>query len=213
LRGVSTRNASEPSKGNRAWWLVAPYLLASIPSAVLVGKVGSDVNYLLELSAALGLATGAFIAWQRRRPRLRIALIALLAIQVLALAQSSRVPLGLQNYVVEQRDEVAQLSRMVASANGPVLTDDYMGLLPERGKRIYFQPFEMTQLARDGDWDQRPLVEDIDREKFPLIMIWSPPFAREIKRDRWTPRMLEEIHDHYDRTGRIADMVIYRPKG
>ena len=25
---------------------VAPYLLASIPSAVLVGKVGSDVNYL-----------------------------------------------------------------------------------------------------------------------------------------------------------------------
>jgi hypothetical protein len=25
--------------------------------------------------------------------------------------------------------------------------------------------------------------------------------------------MLEEIHDHYDRTGRIADMVIYRPKG
>jgi hypothetical protein len=202
-----------PRKGNRAWWLVAPYLLASIPSAVLVGKVGSDVNYLLELSAALGLATGAFIAWQRRRPRLRIALIALLTIQVLALAQSSRVPLGLQNYVVEQRDEVAQLSRMVASANGPVVTDDYMGLLPERGKRIYFQPFEMTQLARDGDWDQRPLVEDIDREKFPLIMIWSPPFAREIKRDRWTPRMLEEIHDHYDRTGHIADMVIYRPKG
>ena len=59
-----------PRKGNNAWWLVAPYLIASIPTAVLVGKVGSDVNYLLELSAALGLATGAFIAWQRRRPRL-----------------------------------------------------------------------------------------------------------------------------------------------
>ena len=202
-----------PRRGNRAWWLVAPYLLASIPSAVLVGKVGSDVNYLLELSAALGLATGAFIAWQRRRPRWRVALIALLAVQVLALAQSSRVPTGLQNYVIEQRGEVAQLSRMVASADGPVLTDDYMGLLPERGKRIYFQPFEMTQLARDGDWNQRPLVEDIADEKFPLIMIWNPPFARQIKRDRWTPRMLREIRNHYERTGRIADMVIYRPKG
>jgi hypothetical protein len=179
---------------------------------VLVGKVGSDVNYLLELSAALGLATGAFIAWQRRRPRLHIALIALLAIQMLALVQSSRVASGLQNYVVDQRAEVAQLSRMVADTDGPVLTDDYMGLLPERGKRIYFQPFEMTQLARDGDWNQRPFVQNIANEKFPLIMIWSPPFAREIKQDRWTPRMLEEIRDHYERQGRIADMVIYRPK-
>ena len=202
-----------PRKGNRAWWLVAPYLIASIPTAVLVGKVGSDVNYLLELSAALGLATGAFIAWQRRRPRLRIALVVLLAVQVLALAQSSRIASGLQNYVIDQRAEIAQLSRMVANANGPVLADDYMGLLPERGKRIYFQPFEMTQLARDGDWNQRPFVEDIANERFPLIMIWSPPFAREIKRDRWTPRMLEEIRDHYERTGRVADMVIYRPKG
>jgi Glycosyltransferase family 87 len=201
-----------PRKGNGAWWLVAPYLIASIPTAVLVGKVGSDVNYLLELSAALGLATGAFIAWQRRRPRLRIALIALLAVQMLALTQSSRVASGLQNYVIDQRAEVAQLSRMVASADGPVLTDDYMGLLPERGKRIYFQPFEMTQLARDGDWDQRPFVENIANEKFPLIMIWSPPFAREIKQDRWTPRMLEEIRNHYERQGRIADMVIYQPK-
>jgi hypothetical protein len=201
-----------PRKGNRSWWLVGPYLLASIPSAVLVGKVGSDVNYLLELSAALGLATGAFIAWQRERPWLRIALIALLAVQVLALAQSSRVPAGLQDYVIEQRGEVASLSRMVARADGPVLTDDYMGLLPLQERRIYFQPFEMTQLTRDGDWDQQPVLEDIEKERFPLIMIWSPPFAREIKRDRWTPRMLEEIHDHYQRTDRLADMVIYRPR-
>ena len=202
-----------PRKGNEAWWLVAPYLAASIPTAVLVGKVGSDVNYLLELSAALGLATGAFIAWQRKRPRLRIALIALLAVQMLALAQSSRVASGLQNYVIDQRAEVAQLSRMVANSEGPVLTDDYMGLLPARGKRIFFQPFEMTQLARDGDWDQHPFLEDIAKEKFPLIMIWSPPFAREIKQDRWTPRMLEEIRDNYERKSRVADMVIYRPKG
>lgn len=204
--------ALTPRKENRAWWLVAPYLLASIPSAMLVGKVGSDVNYLLELSAALGLATGAFIAWQRRRPRLRVALFALLALQALALAQSSRVPSGLQDYVIEQRTEVAQLSRIVASTDGPVLTDDYMGLLPLQGKRIYFQPFEMTQLSRDGDWNQRPFVEDISKEKFPVIMIWSPPFAKEIKKDRWTPRMLEEIHDHYERTDRIADMIIYRPR-
>jgi hypothetical protein len=68
---------------DKVWWLVVPYLALSVPSALLVGKVGSDVNYLLELSAALCLATGALIAWQRGRPRLRALLISLLALQVL----------------------------------------------------------------------------------------------------------------------------------
>ena len=81
-----------PRKGNRSWWLVAPYLLASIPSAVLVGKVGSDVNYLWSYrrrSASRGIYRLAAQA-----AAVRIALIALLAVQVLALAQSSRVPSG-----------------------------------------------------------------------------------------------------------------------
>jgi 4-amino-4-deoxy-L-arabinose transferase-like glycosyltransferase len=202
-----------PRKSNRSWWLVAPYLAASVPSALLVGKVGSDVNYLLELSAALGLAMGAVIAWQRKRPRVRTLLIVLLAAQVLALGQSSRVASGLQDYVIEQRDEVGRLSRIVAEAKGPVLADDYMGLLPLNGRRIYLQPFEMTQLARDGAWDQSPLVRAIEEERFPVIMMWKPPFAREIKRDRWTPEMLKEIRAHYEPTDDdLADMVIYRPK-
>ena len=202
-----------PRKSNGSWWLVTPYLAASVPSALLVGKVGSDVNYLLELSAALGLATGAVISWQRQRPRVQILLLVLLALQVLALGQSSRVPSGLQDYIIEQRAEVGQLSRIVAEAKGPVLADDYMGLLPLNGRHIYLQPFEMTQLARDGAWDERPLVRDIKEGQFPIIMMWKPPFAREIKRDRWTPKMLKEIRVHYERTNNdLADMVIYRPK-
>ncbi|MDQ4127342.1 MAG: glycosyltransferase family 39 protein [Actinomycetota bacterium] len=203
-----------PRKSNRSWWLVAPYLLASVPSALLVGKVGSDVNYLLELSAALGLATGAVISWQRQRPRVRTLLIILLAVQVVALAQSSRVPSGLQDYAIEQRAEVRQLSSIVAEAKGPVLTDDQMGLLPLNGRRIYLQPFEMTQLsrARPRAWDQRPLVRAIEEKRFPVIMMWKPPFAREINRDRWTPEMLKAIRARYEPTEDLADMVIYRPK-
>ena len=197
---------------NPSWWLVAPYLAASVPLALLVGKVGSDVNYLLELSAALALATGALISWQRWRPRARIVLVVLLAVQVLALAQSSRVASGLQDYVIEGRPEISRLSEIVADAKGPVLTDDYMGLLPLNGRRIFLQPFEMTQLSRDGAWNQKPLVDAIEREEFSVIMIWKPPFAREIKRDRWTPAMLKAIKDHYRPTEDLADMVIYRPR-
>jgi hypothetical protein len=122
------------------------------------------------------------------------------------------VPSGLQDYAIGQRAEISQLSRLVSGADGPVLTDDYMGLLPLNGRRIYLQPFEMTQLSREGAWDQRPLLKDIEGERFPVIMMWKPPFAREIKRDRWTPEMLKEIKGHYEPRGTLADMVIYRPK-
>ena len=197
---------------DRVWWLVVPYLALSVPSALLVGKVGSDVNYLLELSAALCLAIGALIAWQRERPRLRAILISLLALQVLALAQSSLVPSGLQDYVVDQEREVRQLSRIVAAADGPVLTDEHMGLLPLNNKRIQFQPFEMTQLSREGSWDQSRAVEDVREEEYAVVMMWEPPFAKGIKQDRWTNEMLAAVDAHYEPTGRLADMVVYRPK-
>jgi hypothetical protein len=197
---------------DRAWWLVVPYLALSVPSALLVGKVGSDVNYLLELSAALCLATGALIAWQRERPRLRALLISLLALQVLALAQSSLVPSGLQNYVVDQEKEVRQLSRIVAEADGPVLTDEHMGLLPLNGKRIHLQPFEMTQLSRDGSWDQERAVDSIREGEYAVVMMWEPPFARDIKRDRWTEEMLGAVEANYEPQERLADMVVYRPE-
>ncbi len=195
-----------------AWWLAAPYLALSVALALLVGKVGSDVNYLLELSAALVLVTGTLIAWQRDRPRLRALVISLLAVQVLALAQSSLVPSGLQDYVVDQEREVRQLSGIVAGADGPVLTDEYMGLLPLNGKRIHLQPFEMTQLSRDGAWNQDRALRSIRREEYAVVMMWEPPFAKDIKRDRWTPEMLRAIKARYEPTDRLADMVVYRPR-
>ena len=197
---------------DKVWWIVVPYLALSVPSALLVGKVGSDVNYLLELSAALCLATGALIAWQRERPRLRALLISLLALQVLALAQSSLVPSGLQNYVVDQEREVRQLSRIVAEADGPVLTDEHMGLLPLNGKRIHLQPFEMTQLSRDGSWDQDRAVESIRDGEYAVVMMWEPPFAKDIKNDRWTEEMLAAVEANYEPKERLADMVVYRPE-
>jgi hypothetical protein len=143
---------------------------------------------------------------------LRAILISLLALQVLALAQSSLVPSGLQDYVVDQEREVRQLSRIVAAADGPVLTDEHMGLLPLNNKRIQFQPFEMTQLSREGSWDQSRAVEDVREEEYAVVMMWEPPFAKGIKQDRWTNEMLAAVDAHYEPTGRLADMVVYRPK-
>jgi hypothetical protein len=47
----------------QAWWLATPYLLASAASAVTIGKDGSNVNYLFELSAAWSLSLRWGCSW------------------------------------------------------------------------------------------------------------------------------------------------------
>ena len=54
--------------------------------------------------------------------------------------------------------------------------------LASRG--IYLQPFEMTQLDRDGRWDQEPLISSLKQPEFPAIPIWKRPHARGIYRKR-----------------------------
>jgi hypothetical protein len=196
-----------------SWWLVGAYLAGSAAAALLIGKVGSDLNYLLELSAALSLAAGALIARYTSRPGARSALLFALAVQVAIMVQASQyVYAGFQADVIANRAGLVQLERVVEGSKGPVLADEYAGLLPLERRRIYIQPFEMTQLQRDGRWDQRPFLTSIRHRKFPVILIWKPPYAADIARERWTPEMLEAIEENYETAQKYAWTVVYRPK-
>jgi hypothetical protein len=118
----------------------------------------------------------------------------------------------LQADVIAQRTGLARLEGVVEGSKGPVLADEYAGLLPLDGRRIYLQPFEMTQLQRDGRWDQGPLLRSIRRRKFPVILIWKPRYAAGIERERWTRGMLEAIEENYEPAHTHAGTVVYRPK-
>jgi ABC-type glycerol-3-phosphate transport system permease component len=196
-----------------SWWLVGAYLAGSAAAAILIGKVGSDVNYLLELSAALALAAGALIARYASRLGARSALLLALGVQVAIMVQASQyVYAGFQADVIAQKASLTRLEGIVDDSKGPVLADEYAGLLPLDGRRIYLQPFEMTQLQRDGRWDQEALLRSIKRRKFPVILIWKPSYAADIERERWTRGMLEAIEENYEPAHTHAGTVVYRPK-
>ena len=89
-----------------------PYLAGAVLSRLTIGKVGSNMNYLIELGAAVSLSLGALLAWQRPRRAAYTVVAALLALD---------------------------------------------------GRPLHFQPFEMTQLAWAGRWDQRPFLHEIER--------------------------------------------------
>ena len=89
-----------------------------------------------------------------------------------------------------------------------------MGFLPLERQALYVQPFEATQLARAGRWDQTPFLEAIQRQEFPLIIMLrvSTPFGP-LHETIWSPEMLANIDQYYEQDDLIAETtVVYRPK-
>ena len=132
-----------------------------------VGMANSSANDLFEAVAALCLASGAFIAWAGESYWLKALLVFVLAVQINVLIDWSRqdyIP-ALMNKVTDTR-EVEQLAEYVQEAQGPILADEYMGLIPLAGRRLYFQPFEYKQLQAANLWSEAPLIASIQREEF-----------------------------------------------
>jgi hypothetical protein len=89
-----------------------------------------------------------------------------------------------------------------------------MGLLVSTGHRIELQPFEMTQLAHQGLWDDGQVVRDIRDGRFGLILINDGPDTPESwTRERWTAGMLAAVHERYAARGSLAGATLYRPVG
>lgn len=193
-----------------SWRLVAPYLIGATLSGLTIGKVGSNVNYLLELGAAVALAIGALMAWLAPRRALSAAAALLLALDVALMVLASPYR-AVTNYQLGHSEDARRLARVVHEAGGVVLADEDMGLLARAGLPIYLQPFEMTQLARAGRWDQRPLLGDLDRQAFAAILIFTIPEVP-LHRDRWTDEMLGAIERRYAVSERVGQTLVFRPR-
>lgn len=193
-----------------SWRLVAPYLIGAALSGLAIGKVGSNVNYLLELCAAVALAIGALLAWLAPRRAVTAVVALLLALDVVLMVLASPYR-AVAHARLGQAEDARRLERVVRQAGGVVLADEDMGLLARAGLPIYFQPFEMTQLERAGRWDQQPLLGDIERQAFAVILIYTIPEVP-LHRDRWTDEMLQTIERHYAVSDRVGHTLVFRPR-
>ena len=213
--------------GHKGWWLAAPYLLASAVSALTVGKEGSNVNYLFELSAALSLTAGLFLSWLGRSwgvvnwRRLhwvgRRWLLVTAGMFFLAIQAGGLYRWSLKDYYtwpVERAtidsNQVAQMAKLVADVDGMVLADEFMGLIPLSGKSLVFQPFEFKQLAGSGLWEETTFIDAVYKHQFSLILLYDPPTWYS-QGARWTPAQLEAIKSSYRLEGRLANTQIYVP--
>jgi hypothetical protein len=210
LIGTGVYAVSAGWSGVPSWRLIAPYLIGALLAALTIGKVGSNVNYLLEAGAAVSLSLGALLAWQRSRWIAHAAIALLLALDVSLMVLASPYRPVVQARLAE-REPAQRLLGIVHDARGVVLADEDIGLLPLDGRPMYFQPFEMTQLARAGRWDQRPFLNALERQTFAAILLYRIPQVP-LHRTRWTDEMLAAIERGYVVEQRIGATDVYRPR-
>jgi len=106
---------------------------------------------------------------------------------------------------------VEQLVEYIRDAEGPILADEYMGLIPINRRQLYFQPFEYKQLQAANLWSEDPLVDSIKREEFSVILLYEPPDWNAIS-TRWTKEVRDTIYAHYRLEDTLARTLVYRPK-
>ena len=196
----------------RSWSLVAPYCLGAAFMTLTLGMPNSSANDLFEVAAALSLASGAFIAWAGESTWLKALLVFVLAVQINLLTDWSRqdyIP-ALTNRMADAR-EVQQLAEYARTADGPILADEYMGLIPLAGRRLYFQPVEYRQLQAANLWNEAPLIDSIQRGEFSVILLYEPPDWNAIGA-RWTQEVRNTIYAHYKLEDTLARTFVYRPK-
>ncbi len=195
----------------RLWWLSAPYTLGAVVTALTISKVGSDVNYLYELSAAFALAAGAWVVWTRRVPVLRAVLLLVLAYAVWMAYNLSAGKY--QPILVERVDAAPQMNALInfiRRVDAPIIADEHMALLTLYDKPILIQPFEMSQLAAAGLWDQTPFLEDLERGAYPFVLIYQPYRNPILRYERWTRPILRAINQHYRPLMQTAETTVYQ---
>jgi len=200
-------------KSVKGWALLAPFLVGAFLSALTIGKIGSNINYFLELTAALSLVGGALILWSEKHNWRYVLVMLLLSVQMGMLMEST---MGNQvDWILASRradfTALQRLEQVVQDFDGPVPADEYMGMLTLESRPLYIQPFEVSQLANNGQWDQDPFIQDIKNQKFEGILIHHfGPWP--VYKERWTPEMLAAIEEYYRPAKTLAGTVVFLPQ-
>jgi hypothetical protein len=206
------------------------YFAFAMVGSLAAGKVGANVNYMLEPLAGSCVAAGLACERLARsaaagHPTLGRGMIpAVLAVSLAVTAAVTafvwRLPSwGSQGGARQQALEEGKAAvALVKQAPGAVLSES-VGLVLVSGRSVLFEPFEFTQMFLDGHWSQGALLRDIERRRFALIVVGRPivagtPDSRGTYGDgRWTSEMAQSIRRNYRVARRIGALFFMTPVG
>jgi hypothetical protein len=194
--------------------IAAGYLLISTLMLFLLAKSGSNINYCLDCFFALGpFAAMAPVEVEnalRGKPELRQALRLVIPFGLAIGGLWAPLPRTDERADSPRAQQLAQLARMIAVADKPVISDD-MVLLIRGGQEVRWEPAIFAELASTGRWDQRPFVQRIRNHEFAFFIISEDDGPRSI-RQRYSPAVTEALNAEYPIRQQMTGLVIRRPR-
>ncbi len=201
--------------------VITLYLIVTTAMIATIGKSGASDNYLIEAMCVWSVVIGTFVASNTDRmisyfarttpegqkiahPLLAMSLGWLLALQMIVMSTSGGEYRNLTPAYIEALDS---LRSRIANTQGPVLSDD-MVLLLRAGKEVPWEPAIFAELASQGRWDQRLIIDRIEAHAFAMIVTTgrsgTPTFD-----SRYTPEVNRAIETSYPRVEQIAGRTVH----
>jgi len=219
---IFKREVSE-STSTRTLCTMTIYLLLTTCMIPMLGKSGSGQNYLIETVCIWSIFVGIFAAWliarliepwskSERTERKALPLLSAVFLLWLLFMQMQIMPtsIGEYNRVTPQyRAALDSLVARIAGATKPVLSDD-MVLLMRAGKEVPWEPAIFAELASQGRWDQRLIIERIHSRKFAMI-VTSGRRGSLLFDARYTPEVSRAIEVAYPHSEQVADRTVRLP--
>ncbi|MCL6730795.1 ArnT family glycosyltransferase [Sphingomonas hankyongi] len=207
-RGTQHRLAD--SNSDTRFLIALAYALTTTAMLVLVAKSGSSINYFLEWFFAMSLFAAMGPAEFSHRAKSQLQSAAAIGIPAALALHAWFVPLPRSGYDAnsERGQALAALSREIAAADKPVISDD-MVLLLRSGKPVLWEPAIFAELASTGDWDERPFVRRIRNREFAFFVTWG---QRGFDRfdERYNPAVADAIDAAYPIKQRAAGLIVHR---
>lgn len=191
------------------------YLVLAFASILMVGKEGAASNYLLEFHMALALFLGVHVAAVRNlgdRPFRHHALGLLNALLFLGLSFHAvslthsllwrRMLLSEPPPGATERLAGTEVLEAVEGVKGEVIVEEPIYAILS-GHEVLFQPFILSELARQNLWDQTEFVGDLRSGRFEVLVTTADVFNEDQYFIAWTPEMRAAIRGTYRESGRI----------
>lgn len=193
------------------------FLAASLINVIGSGKNGASVSYFLEFEAATSLLVGALAVRMADRLRLqewglecwRLRLLAVLALAILCWQATFGWELKFRRPDWPAVADSQRVADIIASAEGPVVSEEIV-LLYRAGLPLYFQPFIMTRLERDGRWDSTPVVGAMERGEVSFVVLYSVIGSVRYDR-RFPPGVRNALETRYRILETAGHLSVYVP--
>ena len=214
ISGTNLRSILAGDATASARFTLLVYAAIGALTPVMMVKIGSSVNYLIEFFVTCTLLIGAALViivqdiFERRtetRDQLGPVFGVILAGLLIVHAGRYETKWPTQRFIAQQSSAQEALIAIMRPATKPIIADPMVALL-RSGKPVLWESAIFAELGSIGTWDQRPFLAMIRNHEFAMFV--TEGYGGE----RYPSPLAEAIAAEYPVTQPIGKWVVHSPR-